>query len=102
MNETPACGEQPTLVVVNGRNRPYCAGDRVLANVDQPSAVVQGVAIDAPGEDVDMEQLGATSIPSSAFTQYVLMRRACDRGAGRHSNNFFAAMMALIAVGQPE
>ena len=83
VGEAPPGGEQPALVALDGRDRTDGPGDLVGAHRDESAAVGDPVAVDAPGQDVDPQQLSTARVPPGALPEQGLLGRAGEGGAGR-------------------
>ena len=74
-------GQQPPLVVLDGRDRTDGPGHLVRANGDQGAVVGDEVAVDTAVQDVHAEELTPASVPAGPFAEEVLVGRAGDGSA---------------------
>ena len=85
MDEASADSQQPSLVILNGRDGTYGRRHRVAVSADEIALVVDSFAIDASGQDVHAEQLVSARVPPSPFAEHGLLACAEYGGAVRHA-----------------
>jgi hypothetical protein len=81
VHEATPGAEQPTVVPLHGGDHPDRHGQLVDPDAFHRTVVADPAAIDAPGHDVDGEQLAATGVPPNALTELALLGRAAHGDA---------------------
>ena len=85
MDKASAGRQQPSLVILDGRDGAHGPGHRVAVDADEIALVVDPFAVDASSQDVHPEQLVSARVPSSSFAEHALLACAEYGGAVRHA-----------------
>ena len=78
VDEAAPGAEQPPPVALDGRDHADGPGQLVDADGDQRSVVLDPVAVDAPGQDVDPQHLRAAVVPPHPLSELGLLGCAGD------------------------
>ena len=100
VDETAVGGDEPAFVAVDRRDGADGCGDVVAATVDDLTGVVEPAAQHEPVDDVDRQELIATSVPTRALAENALFGGAGHGapGTGRHRRAAASAACSRLCI----